>query len=405
MLKNILLSIDTASKKFILSLGQTTLLAIKGLKGIFIPPFSLRLILREIDNFGAGSLLLVDLIALFTGMVMALQTIYGLSWYGAEMYVGSVVSLTLVRELGPVLTSIMVGARVGSGIAAEIGSMQVTEQIDAMRALGASPIKKLVTPKILAGMITLPLLTITADIIGIFGGMLIAIFELEIDRVFYLNSVLTTLKNSDLISGTGKTVFAEALAGEYGYNLLFVSGSELESKWVGESKDRLAKVFARAKQLRPCIVALDEIDSFLETKGAITHQKEQTGYMQSVMSKPEEGVYVIATTNNPHYLKEAMLDRFPYKIFFPLPVGKEQEAVWRQYAPEGITSEEMVQDGLSCRTIAHACEKAKTYGFASKEAIQRLVKSKVVDDMKNRELATTIGDDVADYKALEEEHA
>ncbi len=207
MLKNILLSIDAASKKFILSIGQTTLLAIKGLEGIFLPPFGLRLILREIDNFGAGSLLLVDLIALFTGMVMALQTIYGLSWYGAEMYVGSVVSLTLVRELGPVLTSIMVGARVGSGIAAEIGSMQVTEQIDAMRALGASPIKKLVTPKILAGMITLPLLTITADIIGIFGGMVIAIFELEIDRVFYLNSVLTTIKISDLISGTGKTVF------------------------------------------------------------------------------------------------------------------------------------------------------------------------------------------------------
>lgn len=205
--------------------------------------------------------------------------------------------------------------------------------------------------------------------------------------------------------GTGKTAFAEALAGEYGYNLLFVSGSELESKWVGESKDRLAKVFARAKQLRPCIVALDEIDSFLETKGAITHQKEQTGYMQSVMSRPEEGVYVIATTNNPHYLKEAMLDRFPYKLFFPLPVGKEQEAVWKQYAPEGITPEEMVQDGLSCRTIAHACEKAKTYGFASKEAVQRLVGSKVVDDAKYKELAATIGDDVADYKALEEEHA
>lgn len=205
--------------------------------------------------------------------------------------------------------------------------------------------------------------------------------------------------------GTGKTAFAEALAGEYGYNLLFVSGSELESKWVGESKDRLAKVFARAKQLRPCIITLDEIDSFLETKGAITHQKEQTGYMQSVMSKPEEGVYVIATTNNPHYLKEAMLDRFPYKLFFPLPIGKEQEAVWKQYSPEGISPEEMVQEGLSCRTIAHACEKAKTYGFASKDAIQRLVRSKLVDDSKYRELAANIGDDVADYKALEEEHA
>lgn len=204
---NILLSIDLIAKKFILSVGQTSLLAMKGFLGIFVPPFNLRQSLREIDNFGAGSLLLVDIIALFTGMVMALQTIYGLSMYGAEMYVGSVVSLSLVRELGPVLTSIMVGARVGSGIAAEIGAMQVTEQIDAMRALGASPVKKLVTPKILAAMITLPLLTVTADIVGIFGGMVIALFELEIDRTFYINSILTTVRISDLLSGIGKTVF------------------------------------------------------------------------------------------------------------------------------------------------------------------------------------------------------
>ena len=205
---NILLSIDVVAKKSILLIGQATILAIKGFLGIFVPPFNLRLALREMDNFGTGSLLLVDIIALFTGMVMALQTIYGLRMYGAEMYVGSVVSLSLVRELGPVLSSIMVGARVGSGIAAEIGSMQVTEQIDAMRALGASPIKKLVTPKIFAAMITLPLLTVTADIIQcIFGGMIIALFELEIDRTFYINSVLTTITISDLLSGIGKTVF------------------------------------------------------------------------------------------------------------------------------------------------------------------------------------------------------
>lgn len=208
---NILLSIDAATKKFVLLVGQATLLATKGFAGIFLPPFNPKLILREVDNFGAGSLLLVNLIALFTGMVMALQTIYGLRMYGAEMYVGSVVSLSLVRELGPVMASIMVGARVGSGIAAEIGSMQVTEQIDAMRALGANPIKKLVTPKILAGMITLPLLTVTADIVGIFGGMVIALFELDIDRTFYLDSVLTTVQISDLLSGIGKTVFFGAL--------------------------------------------------------------------------------------------------------------------------------------------------------------------------------------------------
>ncbi|MDG6026148.1 MAG: ABC transporter permease [Candidatus Brocadia sp.] len=213
---NLLLSIDVVAKKGILLVGQVSLLAIKGFMGIFIPPFNLKLVLREIDNFGAGSLFLVDLIALFTGMVMALQTIYGLRMYGAEIYVGSVVSLTLVRELGPVMASIMVGARVGSGIAAEIGAMQVTEQIDAMRALGASPIKKLVSPKILAGMITLPLLTVTADIVGIFGGMVIALFELEIDRTFYIDSVLTTITISDLVSGIGKTVIFGVLVAVIG---------------------------------------------------------------------------------------------------------------------------------------------------------------------------------------------
>ncbi len=202
-----LLLLDTSVKKFIYSVGQVTLLALQGFIGIFIPPFNLKLVLREIDNFGAGSLLLVNLIALFTGMVMALQTIYGLRMYGAEMYVGSVVSLSLVRELGPVMTSIMVGARVGSGIAAEIGAMQVTEQIDAMRALGASPVKKLVTPKIIAAVIAVPLLTVTADIVGIFGGMVIALFELDIGRAFYLNSILNTITISDVLSGIGKTVF------------------------------------------------------------------------------------------------------------------------------------------------------------------------------------------------------
>lgn len=207
---------DAAVKKGILLVGQISVLVVKGFVGIFIPPFNLKLVLREIDNFGAGSLFLVDLIALFTGMVMALQTIYGLRMYGAEIYVGSVVSLSLVRELGPVMASIMVGARVGSGIAAEIGAMQVTEQIDAMRALGANPIKKLVSPKILAGMITLPLLTVTADIVGIFGGMVIALFELEIDRTFYIDSVLTTITISDLLSGIGKTVIFGVLVSVIG---------------------------------------------------------------------------------------------------------------------------------------------------------------------------------------------
>lgn len=205
--------------------------------------------------------------------------------------------------------------------------------------------------------------------------------------------------------GTGKTVFAEAVAGEYGYTLLFVSGSELESKWVGEAKDRLAKVYQRAKQLKPCVLVFDEIDSFLETRGVITHQKEQTGYMQSILSKPEEGIFLIATTNNPHYLKDAMLDRFEYKLWFPLPTNKEQEAVWAKYLPKGISPKEMVQEGLSCRTIARACGKAKTFGFDTKAAIWRLAAGHQQNDEPYQELAEHVGDDVADYLKLEEKNA
>ena len=149
-----------------MAVGNASILAYKGFFGIFKPPFNLNLIIREADNIGVKSLVVVCIISLFAGMVLALQTIYGLRYYGAELYVGSVVSLSMVREMAPVLSAIMIGGRVGSGIAAEIGSMQVTEQIDAIRALGADPIKKLVSPKIFAAIFMVPLLTVAADIVG-----------------------------------------------------------------------------------------------------------------------------------------------------------------------------------------------------------------------------------------------
>lgn len=183
------------------------LLTVKGVAGIFVPPFNFMLVVKEMDNIGVKSLIVVDLMALFGGMVLALQTIYGLREFGAELLVGTVVALSLVREIGPVFTAIMVGARVGSGIAAEIGSMQVTEQIDAIRALGADPIKKLVTPKIIASIIVLPLLAVSADVVGIFGGLVVSIFELNIDYRYYLESVWDTIEISDFLSGVGKTVF------------------------------------------------------------------------------------------------------------------------------------------------------------------------------------------------------
>ncbi len=207
MIKKALVSLDTALRRFLQSVGMIFLLSVRGIAGIFVPPFNFMLVVKELDNIGTKSLIVVDLMALFGGMVLALQTIHGLREFGAESYVGTVVALSLVREIGPVFTAIMVGARVGSGIAAEIGSMQVTEQIDAIRTLGADPIKKLVTPKIIASMIALPLLAVSADVVGIFGGMIIAVFELNIDYRYYLESVWNIVEISDFLSGVGKTVF------------------------------------------------------------------------------------------------------------------------------------------------------------------------------------------------------
>jgi phospholipid/cholesterol/gamma-HCH transport system permease protein len=206
-MKKFLLNLDDSVKRFITAVGDLSILAYKGLIGIIKPPFNINLIIKEADNIGVKSLIVVCIIALFAGMVLALQTIYGLRYYGAELYVGSVVSLSMVREMAPVLSAIMVGGRMGSGIAAEIGSMQVTEQIDAIRALGADPVKKLVSPKIFAAIFVVPLLTVAADIVGVFGGMVIAMVELNVGYQYYLNTVWWTIGISDFCSGIGKTAF------------------------------------------------------------------------------------------------------------------------------------------------------------------------------------------------------
>lgn len=206
-MKELLLNLDDRGKKFFIVVGEASILAYKGFLGIFRTPFNFNLIVKEADNIGAKSLIVVCIISLFAGMVLALQTIYGLSYYGAELYVGSVVSLSMVREMAPVLSAIMVGGRMGSGIAAEIGAMRVTEQIDAIRALGADPVKKLVSPKIFAAIFVMPLLTVAADIVGVFGGMVIAMLELNVEYQYYLNTVWWTIGISDFCSGIGKTAF------------------------------------------------------------------------------------------------------------------------------------------------------------------------------------------------------
>jgi phospholipid/cholesterol/gamma-HCH transport system permease protein len=161
--------------------------------------------LRQLESIGSRSLPIVLITALFTGMVLALQTGIALERFGAKLYVGSVVGLSLARELGPVLTALMVGGRVGAGITAEIGAMQVTEQVDAIRSMGADPVQKLVLPRVLAATLALPLLTVLADVLGVFGGLLIASTQFGLTPNFYLDTIYSTVTVEDLVSGVSKT--------------------------------------------------------------------------------------------------------------------------------------------------------------------------------------------------------
>lgn len=156
---------------------------------------------RQIVKIGRDSIPIVLLTAIFTGMVLALQTAYGLHRFGAKNYVGNIVGLSLVRELGPVLSAIMVCGRVGAGVAAEIGSMVVTEQVDAIRTLGADPIRKLVTPRIIASVIAVPALVTVAALVGIYGGLLVAVHELDLTAHLYYRSLLYTLVIRDCFDG------------------------------------------------------------------------------------------------------------------------------------------------------------------------------------------------------------
>jgi phospholipid/cholesterol/gamma-HCH transport system permease protein len=159
------------------------------------------------DELGVKSVSITGITALFTGMVLALQSAYSLEAFGGKAFIGRVVSLSLVRELGPVLTALMVGGRVGSGITAELGSMTVTEQVDALRAMAISPIRRLVVPRVLATVIMMPVLTAIADLLGILGGLLIAVVELNMTPQDYITSIWQQLSISDIFSGLGKTVF------------------------------------------------------------------------------------------------------------------------------------------------------------------------------------------------------
>ena len=158
-------------------------------------------VVEQLDSIGIGSLVVVLLTGVFTGMVLALQSGMTLDQFGARSVVGRLVSASMVRELGPVLTALMVTGRVGSGIAAELGSMVVTDQIAALRSLGTDPIRKLVVPRVIAGTVMLPVLTIISDAVGILGGAIISQFQLKVTFSVYWNNVVAGLFFEDIWMG------------------------------------------------------------------------------------------------------------------------------------------------------------------------------------------------------------
>jgi len=170
-------------------------------------PFEKEAFLTQMDQVGVRSLSIVGITSLFIGMVLALQTAYSLADFGGKLFIGKVVSLSLIRELAPVLMALMVGGRVGAGMTAEIGTMKVTEQIDALRALATNPVRKLVVPRVLATTLMFPLLTIVSFMLGTLGGLLIAVGNLHLNSNYYIRSVIETVKYNDLSSGIGKTFF------------------------------------------------------------------------------------------------------------------------------------------------------------------------------------------------------
>src|SRR3982750_4166644 len=192
--------------KFLDELQEVSLLLWSVVTGLFRSPRYPREIIQQMDLIGVGSLPIVLLTGFFTGGVLVLQTFPTLQYYGIHNEAGRSVATSLVRELGPVLTALMVSGRIGAAISAELGSMVVSQQIDAMRALGSSPIRKLVTPRVAALVISLPLLTVTADIFGLIGGGIVASKLYGLNSSVYITSVRNGVDIDDVVGGVIKPI-------------------------------------------------------------------------------------------------------------------------------------------------------------------------------------------------------
>ena len=205
--------------------GRLALLGAGAIKAMLLPPYEVRLWVREMEQIGVRSLGVAVITTVFTGMVLALQTSYSLPSLGVKYYIGTVVAKSLVRELGPVLMALIVGGRIGAGMTAELGTMKVTEQIDALRSMAADPVKKLVAPKLVSTLVMLPALTVLGDLFGILGGLIASVWQLNLTAGFYINDVLESLTIEDIASGIGKSFFFAYFVTIIGcYNGLYARG-------------------------------------------------------------------------------------------------------------------------------------------------------------------------------------
>lgn len=200
----ILQAVGEAVLLFCGAIGRISVFAVRGLYHCIVPPWYLRITWKQMVEIGYYSLPVVGLTAIFTGMVLALQSYTGFARFSAESSIPNVVVVSITRELGPVLAGLMVAGRVGAAIAAEIGTMRVTEQIDALTTLSTNAFKYLVAPRLLAGVLTLPVLVLVADIIGVFGGYVVSIYKLGFNDAAYIRNTLDFVEPMDVISGLVK---------------------------------------------------------------------------------------------------------------------------------------------------------------------------------------------------------
>src|SRR5688572_18448579 len=263
----VLTSIEQRARGVALGILDYFTLIARGVRFIFARPFYWNDAVTQMDRIGVGSLPIVLLTGLFTGMVLALQSSVELSKFGADVYIGNLVGASMVRELGPVLCALMVAGRAAAGIAAELGSMRVTEQIDALQSFGTDPIRKLVTPRLIAGLLMLPILTIIADIVGIIGGLIVAVLRIGTTGDAYLQGVLNTLAQSGFVLGIIPKDFVMGL----GKPLVFGGIISLTACYYGlNTKGGTEGVgIAATRSVVTCSVLVLAVDYFLTQLGLV----------------------------------------------------------------------------------------------------------------------------------------